>query len=196
MPYLVDPVVPPGRMSSREQPVLRVADLLLRPFATRDVDALIGAYADSAIQRWHARRLDSHGEARGLIDDWNRRWLGERAARWAVVEPNSDRLLGQVGLRSIHLADGGADISYWLVPEGRGRGVATQSLQAVSDWAFEDLGVHRLEVHHAVANADSCRVAQRAGFTLEGTMLGKALHADGWHDMHLHSQLRTGRAGP
>lgn len=39
------------------------------------------------------------------------------------------------------------------------------------------------------ANAASCRVALKAGFAAEGTRRSAALHADGWHDMHLHARI-------
>jgi RimJ/RimL family protein N-acetyltransferase len=58
-------------------------------------------------------------------------------------------------------------------------------------WALGDLGLHRLECQHAVANTASCRVAQKAGYAYEGTKRSACLHADGWHDMHLHAQVRS-----
>ena len=33
------------------------------------------------------------------------------------------------------------------------------------------------------------RVAAKAGFTAEGTLRSALLHADGWHDMHLHARV-------
>jgi ribosomal-protein-alanine N-acetyltransferase len=38
-------------------------------------------------------------------------------------------------------------------------------------------------------NPVSCRVAENAGYRLEGTKRAEAMHADGWHDMHLHARL-------
>jgi ribosomal-protein-alanine N-acetyltransferase len=58
-------------------------------------------------------------------------------------------------------------------------------------WAFGTLGLHRIEANHSTANPASCRVAERAGFAAEGVKRGEALHADGWHDMHLHARLAT-----
>jgi RimJ/RimL family protein N-acetyltransferase len=60
----------------------------------------------------------------------------------------------------------------------------------VSRWAFA-FGLHRIEVHHSTRNPASCRVAERAGYPLEGTKRSQALHTDGWHDMHLHARLAT-----
>ncbi|MEU1023512.1 GNAT family protein, partial [Streptomyces sp. NPDC005904] len=50
-------------------------------------------------------------------------------------------------------------------------------------------GLHRLELTHATANEASCRVALKAGFPAEGTKRSALLHADGWHDMHLHARI-------
>lgn len=50
--------------------------------------------------------------------------------------------------------------------------------------------LHRLELEHAVDNTASCRVALKAGYAYEGTRRSAALHADGWHDMHLHAHLQ------
>ncbi|MFB7108563.1 GNAT family N-acetyltransferase [Streptomyces sp. NPDC056291] len=38
---------------------------------------------------------------------------------------------------------------------------------AISQWAFNNLGLHRLRITHSVADTASCRVATRAGFALE-----------------------------
>ena len=46
-----------------------------------------------------------------------------------------------------------------------------------------------VELIHSTRNPASCRVAENAGYKLEGTKRREALHADGWHDMHLHARL-------
>lgn len=191
MPYLVDPVVPAGAMATRGQPTLSGDGLSLRPFEHADAEALMAAFADPDICRWHARSLGSVDEAHALIDAWCRSWADEQGARWAVVDPATGTLAGQAGLRAADLVEGVGEVSYWTVPSVRGRGTASRACAAVCTWAFDELGLHRLELHHAVANSASCAVAKRTGFVMEGTMRDKALHADGWHDMHLHSRLRT-----
>ncbi|WP_341250655.1 hypothetical protein [Euzebya pacifica] len=59
MPPLTTPVVPPGRMADREQPVLLGDEMRLRPWQLQDARDLRTALADPAIQRWHARTIDS-----------------------------------------------------------------------------------------------------------------------------------------
>ncbi|WP_431684089.1 GNAT family N-acetyltransferase [Kitasatospora sp. KL5] len=75
-------------------------------------------------------------------------------------------------------------------PAARGRGAAVEATRRLSRWALEDLGLHRLTLCHSVANPASCRVAEKAGYVLEGTVRSALLHADGWHDQHLHALVQ------
>ncbi len=70
------------------------------------------------------------------------------------------------------------------------RAVDVPAVVAANAWMFA-LGLNRMELTHSTRNTPSCRVAERAGYTYEGTMRGRGLHADGWHDMHLHARLST-----
>ncbi|WP_408056679.1 GNAT family N-acetyltransferase [Streptomyces huasconensis] len=190
MPLKVPDVVAPGTLARREQPTLPApGGLTLRPWAPTDAPAVYEAFQDPLLQRWHARVADSESEALGWIEDWRGAWAGERHAHWAITDTATDRLVGRVALRQIELADGQAEIAYWTVPSARGRGVASRGVEALTRWAFDEVGLHRLELTHATANEASCRVALRTGFAAEGTKRGAVLHADGWHDMHLHARL-------
>lgn len=175
-------------MRDAQQPELRSGDgLILRPWRHADAPALIAAHADAAIQRWHRRRLDSAAEARDLIDSWGREWAGETRACWVITDETGS-WLGRLSLRT-QLGAGQGEFGYWVLPAARGAGVAPRALRTGTAWALDDLGLHRLELGHSVANEASCRVAQKAGYQLEGTLRAALLHADGWHDMHLHARV-------
>jgi ribosomal-protein-alanine N-acetyltransferase len=198
MARLVDPVVQPGTMSSMAQPELVVDDnLVLRPWEDTDVPVVVTAYADPDIQKWAIRSVDE-AEAHEWIKAWAAMWAAETDASWAVVS-RSDRsvVLGRVALRRISLKEGMGEMTYWTLPQARRKGFASRSVMGLSAWAFKGLGLHRLDLLHSVQNKASCHVATAAGYELEGTLREYLLHADGWHDMHLHSQLtRSDRSGP
>lgn len=187
MPRLTAAVVPAGSLGRAEQPVLPACDLLLRPWAEADAGVLLTAFADPAIQHWHARTVESRQEAVELITRYNQGWRTNTAAHWAITGPE---VLGRIALRVIDLDEGCAEIAYWVTPAARGRGAAVRATVALSEWALEDLGLHRLDLHHSVANPASCRVAEKAGYAYEGTRRSACLHSDGWHDMHLHARIR------
>jgi RimJ/RimL family protein N-acetyltransferase len=146
-------------------------------------------------------------EAAAWIAGWLQRWQNETGAGWALVDlsgtprhPDNDaapapsgagRVAGQISFRTVDLAGGVAELSYWVLPGFRGRGIAPRGLTALTTWAFTSLGLHRLELNHSTANPASCSVAVRAGYPAEGTKRAEARHADGWHDMHQHARLAT-----
>jgi len=164
---------------------------VLRPWQLSDAEALVRALAGPEIQRWHVRRFDSLEEAQQWITGWNAGWADESELNWALADRASDSLLGRVSLKSVNLHDGSAGVAYWMVPAWRGRGLCSQAVIALCQWAFNDAGFHRIGLEHSVANAASCRVATKAGFSDEGIRREAALHADGWHDMHGHALLAS-----
>lgn len=187
MPALTEPVLETGRLRALGQPRLAADGLMVRPWEPDDAPAVLDAYQDAAIRRWHVRSVTDLSEAAELIGDWRRRWQEETGGDWVVVEDAT--VVGRVGIKRLDRCDGVGELAYWVLPAARGRSTATRAVNMVSRWAFEALGLHRMELVHAVDNRASCRVAGRAGFALEGTMRGRGLHADGWHDMHLHARL-------
>jgi [ribosomal protein S5]-alanine N-acetyltransferase len=192
MPSQFAPVVRAGALSERPQPRINGHGLLLRPWRELDIPALIAAYADPVISYWHARTFSDAHEARDWLRRRERLRMRETAVDWAVVDPADDAtVLGRAGLNGVDLTEGIAEVAYWTSPEHRRKQVATRALCALSDWAFDDLGLHRLGLLHSTRNAGSCQVAQRGLYVAEGTLREQALHPDGWHDMHLHARLAT-----
>ncbi|ADB31430.1 GCN5-related N-acetyltransferase [Kribbella flavida DSM 17836] len=184
MPMLTQPALAAGTLRELEQPRLTG----MRPWHEGDAPAVRRAFAGPEIQRWHVLRIDDDDEALGWIAQWPRRWADEEAASWAVVD-EQDRALGQIGLRGIDLAEAKAHLSYWLLPEARGRGLAVRAVGVLTEWCFTTLKLHRLTIDHSTQNEQSCRVATAAGFPVEGVLRGSMLHADGWHDAHIHGRL-------
>jgi RimJ/RimL family protein N-acetyltransferase len=168
--------------------VLHVDGFVLRAWQPEDAPAVVAAYSDPDIQQWHARSM-TENEALDWIAAWPERWRQETDCGWAAA--SDEGVLGQISLRAVNLDEGRAGISYWVMPHARGRHIAPRALVAVTQWAFEVLGLHRIQVDHSTRNLASCRVAERAGYIVEGVKRSQALHADGWHDMHQHARIAT-----
>ncbi|MEV5989497.1 GNAT family N-acetyltransferase [Streptomyces sp. NPDC052051] len=190
MPLLISDVVTPGTLARQPQPVIPAAGgLVLRPWKDEDAPAVHEVFQDPLMRRWHHYTTESVTEALGMIESWRAAWAGEDNAYWAVADEGTDQLLGRAALRHVEPADGTAEVAYWTASAARGRGVAPRAVAALTGWAFESIGFHRLELTHAVRNEASCRVAEKTGFALEGTKRSALLHPDGWHDMHLHARI-------
>jgi len=160
---------------------------MLRPWESSDAPIFLSAYQDEEIRRWHTRRPSSENRVREWFDAYRYDWERERGGHWAVV---GGEVLGRIALGSVNLDEGIAGVGYWVLPAARGAGVASRALSALSAWALDEIGFHRLHLDHSTRNHASCRVATKCGFLPEGTKRSAGLHDDGWHDMHLHARVR------
>ena len=81
-------------------------------------------------------------------------------------------------------ANASAEIGYWVAPEARGRGVAPTAVRAVCRWAFSTKGLELIEWRAEVGNEASRRVAEKAGFRMEGELRKRLVHrgvrVDAW----------------
>jgi RimJ/RimL family protein N-acetyltransferase len=142
-----------------------------------DAPAVAAACRDPEIPRWipfvPSPYMDEDAEnyVRECIT------AGEERRPFAIVEPDSDRLLGAIDMRVSPIRNG--HIGYWVVAEARGRGVCTSALRALSRWALDELELGRLELVTDPDNVASQRVAEKVGFRREGVLRSHMLHRDG-----------------
>ena len=186
------PAIEAGSIAAQEQPVLAAGvDVEMRPWRAADVPFALEAFTDAGIQRWHLRSMDSVAEAEAWIAGHAVAWQAETSATWAIARPDGGggAVLGRISLYVKDLRSGAGEVSYWVLPGSRGAGLAGRAAATVATWAIDEVGFHRIELMHSTQNPASCRVAERAGFTAEGVLQEALLHADGWHDMHLHRRL-------
>ncbi len=171
-----------------EPVVLEAGPFRLRPWRPDDVEAVWSALQDPDIRLWNGGGVTSREDAVVLLGrrlDWT---TGDHAS-WAVVD-EGDGVLASISLHSIDRLANDAQIGYWTAPAARGRGVAAAATDAVCRWAFDALPIDRIELCHAVENAASGRVAEKAGFTLEGRLRRSYRYGDGVkHDELLWSRL-------
>ena len=83
------------------------------------------------------------------------------------------------------------ELGYALVPEARGRGAATAALSILTQWAFAELGVARIELRISAANVASQGVARRCGYTYEGTLRSLYFKQGLRADTQVWSRLET-----
>ena len=104
------------------------------------------------------------------LDRALRAGLGRRQLR-RLRRPRSRptaRFLAFASIVQLDLEARQGEIGYAVAPAARGRGVARRSVALLTRWGFDELGLIRLVLDIDVANPASERVAERAGYRLEG----------------------------
>ena len=108
-------------------------------------------------------------EALGFVyRQWSRAERGEGLSL-AVADTATDEALGLIALL-LRPQPGVAGLGYWVIPQARGRGLATHAAALLSSWALADGGFARVEAWAEPANAASQRVLLAAGFAREGVL--------------------------
>ena len=79
-------------------------------------------------------------------------------------------LLGGTGLHRIDWGLRRFEIGYWRKTGLEGRGIITETVQAMTRLAFDTLGARRVEIRMADDNVKSWKVAERAGYTHEALL--------------------------
>ncbi len=87
---------------------------------------------------------------------------------WAVVDSETKKMIGTCGFTRLDFTHNLAEIGYVLNPGYWGRGIATEAVRRVMDFAFMELNVHRVEAKYIIGNDASRRVMEKCGMTFEG----------------------------
>jgi RimJ/RimL family protein N-acetyltransferase len=91
----------------------------------------------------------------------------------------TDTLVGSSGLQSIDWEVPKFEIGYWRRTGFTSRGYMTEAVRGITAFAFDSLGARRVEIRCDSRNLPSARVAERAGFLLEGELHNNEVGTDG-----------------
>jgi RimJ/RimL family protein N-acetyltransferase len=173
-----------------EQPTLTGERVLLRPWRADDVAAVLAACQDPEIQRWTQIPVPyGRADAEGFVTGMAPSTWADGGALFAVEARGDGALVGSTGL--FYPRDGLAEAGYWSAPGHRGRGFTVEALLVLCAWAFDEVGLRRVELHVDPDNTGSRGVAERAGFRAEGLLRQRFLHRGQPSDMLLYSLLAT-----
>ena len=127
-------------------------------------------FAEAWLARYEEARREGTREAFAIVDDGE--FLGVALA--ATIEQDARQ----------------CELGYMVAPGARGRGVATEALRLLTEWAF-GLGMLRAELHISVDNVGSKLVAERNGYRLEGVLRSLWFKGDLREDTEIWSRLPT-----
>ena len=115
---------------------------------------------------------------------------------WHLVA--NEELCGAVRLNRVEHENRKVSLAYYLGAAFQGRGIATAAARAVVAYAFDALGMNRIELRCVVENVASVRVAERIGFTREGELREAEFLDDRYHNHFVYGRLRSeyASAGP
>ena len=166
-------------------------EILLRPFRLDDAPALCYAVRESLeeLSPWMSWATNGYSEqtAREYIAIARARWEEHTFYAFAILR--GEDLLGACTLSSLHPIYHFCNLGYWVRTSCHGQGIAGRAAKLTARFAFEQLGLIRVEIVIAVGNRASLRVAEKIGAHPEGVLLNRMVVGKSISDAHMYSLL-------
>ena len=143
----------------------------LVPLAEEHEQALLETVRDPDVLRF-TRTPDPMPD--GWVHEYVERFRTEDRGGWAILD--GEEFVGYAVTGPIDRDGLEVELGYAVSPWARGRGVATETLRQLTQWAFDE-GMKRVIALISVDNPASSRVAQKAGYTFEGVL--RSMHHRG-----------------
>jgi len=134
---------------------------------------------------------ESVDDVRAFITEAMHRSDLELGYDFGVHRCGDDLLLGVVSLADISRRHRSAEVGYWLAKKFWNNGYMYQGQLLLLNYAFEELGLNRLQAKVSPRNTPSIRSIERLGFTCEGTLREDAYWKGRYHTHQVWSLLRS-----
>lgn len=177
------------------------------PPALSDGHALIRVPDMGDYEHWANLRLQS----RGFLTPWEPVWPANDLTRsafrsrirhyWRDIDDDAaypyfifahegEMLVGGLTLSNVRRGVAQtATLGYWIGEPYARQGYMTSAVRLITGFAFQQLGLHRVEAACLPHNAPSIGLLQKCGFTQEGLARGYLKIAGEWHDHLLFARL-------
>jgi RimJ/RimL family protein N-acetyltransferase len=175
-------------------PTLAGEGLVLRQLQGSDAGRLFEIFSDPAVMRyWSRGPFKDIGEAHELLAAINRGWREEEFFQWGVAAARTEEVIGTVTLFRIDRGHRRAEIGFAIGSAWWGQGFGAAAVTRLLEFAFVELGLHRLEADVDPRNVASLRLLERLGFRREGLLRARYHVAGEIQDSVLLGLLRDER---
>ena len=141
-------------------PLIETDRLTLRAPQQEDLPAYTSFYDVSDVKVGGYRGNRSADEVSAILDRDIAHWHDKGFGMFLLCDKASGAVLGGAGL--CHPDDWPShELTWWLLPQARGTGVATEASLAVIAWGYDDLGWRRIETHMRDGNLPARKLALR-----------------------------------
>lgn len=163
---------------------ITTARLILREFTLDDWPEVLAYHSDLRYQRYYPDIDRTPEEAQAFV----KMFLDQQAEQprrkfqLAVTLKEEQTMIGNCGIRMDVHKTHQADIGYELSPDHWGKGYATEIAQAVVNFGFTILHLHRIWAQCVAHNQGSVRVLEKLGMKLEARLRDNEYFKDRWWD--------------
>lgn len=170
--------------------IFETARLIARRFGPRDLGPFVAMRDDPEVSRYQSWERYSEDDGRRFIAEMATLQPGDPGwFQFALEDKATGSFIGDCGL----FIDGDdrrlARIGYTIARPFWNSGLATETVAALTAFAFERFGLHRVTASVDPRNVASCRVLEKAGFLKEAHFRQSEWFKGHWADDAIYARL-------
>ena len=174
---------------------LETPRLILRRAEKGDAHAMFQNWAsDKAVTKfltWPA--YEQVQTAHEILDDWVKMYDDPEFYQWMIVPKELGQPIGSISVVNHRNDIAEAEVGYCIGKRWWRKGIMTESLSAVMDFLFDEVGLNRIEAKHDVRNPHSGAVMKKCGMVFEGITRSGDRNNQGICDTATYGILRSDR---
>jgi len=173
------------------------ARLIARRFGPRDLPSFVAMRNDPEVARYQSWDTYTEAEGRRFLEELAQHKRGEPGwFQFALELRETGEFVGDCGLNILAHEPRLARIGYTIARPHWNKGLATEAVRALVDYAFSTFPLHRITASVDPRNGSSCGVLEKAGFVKEGHFRQSEWFKGEWADDVLYARLREDAPGP
>ena len=172
---------------------IKTPRLYLRPISMEDLDRVYECSSNPEIPKYMSwNPHENKEETRTLITRLMEEIANDKSYTWSIFyEERFCGIFSLIAVTRTHraLTYNRAELAYWLDPEYQKKGIMTESGDAIINYAFNNLNIHRLVVSHVSENESSEKLIKRLKFRYIGEEYEAFCKNGVWHNHKLYERI-------
>jgi len=153
---------------------IKTPRLMLRPFMSGDGQMINQAILESFDQltQWMpwADQKPTIEETEIMVRQFYAQWILRENLSMVILDSTGKKLIGCSGFNEIDWKVPKLQIGYWIRSSYTGQGFATETANALTRYAFQELQIARLEINSDEKNSASRKVIEKLNYNFEGVI--------------------------
>ena len=192
MIYEIDTEADSKELKFAGNPTLETSRLILRTLQTGDAKELFEYAKKPNVTRyltWEPH--NSISDTLEYIKMVSDKIKNDQAGEWGIQLKETGEIIGSIGFVLYDQNGSCGELGYVIDDKYWGQGIMTEAIRRVIQFAFENIGLQRVEAVHYPENPASGKAMQKAGMLYEGLLRSKTFAKDKYWDLKMYAITRN-----
>ncbi len=173
-------------------PVLETHRLILRAISLKDVNEIFEIYSSEKAMKYFGKHpYKKIDEAEERIQSAITAFQKKEGLRWAITVKGSDKLTGTAGVWRLVKDHFRGEIGYELSPDHWQKGIMSEALNEILNFAFNKMNLHTIEANIDPENIASEKLLAKLGFEKEGHLKESFFFNNKFEDNAIYSLRKS-----